>query len=100
MQEERALIAGAKRVKEERRDAERAAKRAEEESRAAAQEAMLAQRRAEEAGQRQQEALRRAREMEATIRPAEPYRSHHLCYDCGRWGVSVDRNCPNAATHD
>ena len=43
LQEERALIAGAKRVREERREAERAAKRAEEESRAAAQEAMRAQ---------------------------------------------------------
>ena len=36
---ERALIAGAERVREERREAERIAKRPEEESRAAAHEA-------------------------------------------------------------
>ena len=65
LQVERALIAGAKRVKEERREAERATKRAEEESRAAAQEAMLAQRRAEEARQRQRERERdRERDVE------------------------------------
>ena len=59
LQEERALIAGAKRVREERREAERAAKLAEEESRAAAQEARLALQRAEEARLREQEASRR-----------------------------------------
>ena len=75
LQEERALIAGAKRTREERREAQEAAKRAEEESRAPAQEAKLAMQRAEEARQRQQEALRRAREAEAAMRPAEPYRS-------------------------
>ena len=100
LQEERALIAGARRVREERREAEEAAKHAEEESRAAALEARRAYERAEEARQRQQEASRRAREVEAAVRPAQASRSRRRCYYCGCWGVSSDRNCPNVASHD
>ena len=67
LQEELALIAGARRVREERRKAARIAKRAEEESRAAAHEARLALRRAEEARLREQEASRRIRGVEILV---------------------------------
>ena len=100
LQEECALIAGAKRVREERREAERIAKRAEEESRASTHEAGLALRSAEEARLREQEASRRVRGVEAAMLPAQSSQSRRRCYYCGRWGVSSDRNYPNAASHD